>query len=545
MSMVFFNRKTRAFCFGLLLAAILLGITNISRADELCAEPVMTAQGLVAGIGEAEACAYKGIPYAAAPVGERRFRPPAPAPAHADVLVADEFTPWCMQSFHIGILDRNLVTIKVSEDCLRLNIWRPAKSGQFPVMFFLHGGGLLVGSGATGMYEGERLASSQDVVVVTINYRLGVFGFMALPELSAEDPYGSSGNYGLLDQIAALAWVRDNISAFGGDPHNVTIFGESAGGWSVCNLLDSPLARGLFHQAIIESGGCDSTRTMKEGYADGKRFADYAGCPGPDVVSCLRAMPAEELLARQKKASKDKTSDFRTMMQYTWLPKEDGRVLLETPIKSLRKGEYSRVPILAGSTRDEAKIFTVKWPGIRLAPRSIARWALTNMFGEEARPRLESLYPYKDYRRPVDAVIQAVGDSALACKVYEAVEALADRGPVYYYRFDYDDHLAPHMFGAGHAVELPFIFNTFDRPDFNIFYTRYHVQMARPLTQATMSYWANFARAGDPNGPGLMPWPLYNNNHPMRMYLDQQQKVQPTENVERCKFWQERNITLR
>jgi len=308
MSTNFLKRKTVGLGIGLALALIFIGPRSLMAA-ELCSVPVTTTEGPVSGIPESESCAYKGVPYAAAPVGALRFRPPAPAPARAEVFVADEFSPWCMQSFHVGILDRNLLSIKVSEDCLYLNIWRPQKSGRFPVMFFMHGGGLLVNSGATGMYEGEHLSSTQDVVVVTINYRLGAFGFLSLPELSAEDPNGGSGNYGLLDQIAALTWVRDNVAAFGGDPDNVTIFGESAGGWSVCNMLVSPLARGLFHRAILQSGGCDSTRTVDEGYADGRSFTEYVGCSGPDVATCLRDLPADKLLGLQKQFAQDQTSE--------------------------------------------------------------------------------------------------------------------------------------------------------------------------------------------------------------------------------------------
>lgn len=520
-------------------------MANAADAGSACSEPVTTSEGPVSGAAELDSCAYKGIPYAAPPVGELRYRRPAPAAARGEVLVADEFGPWCMQKFHVGILDRNLPTIEVGEDCLHLNIWRPKKSGSFPVMFFMHGGGLLVGSGSTGMYQGQRLASAQDVVVVTINYRLGSFGFFSLPELAGEDPEGSSGNQGLLDQVAALKWVRANIAAFGGDPDNITIFGESAGGWSVCNMLVSPLSRGLFHRAIIQSGGCDSTRTVEEGYRDGRNFAEYAGCGGPDVLDCMRDIPAGEMLSLQKNWAKEGSGDFRDMMVYTWLPKEDGKVLMETPIESLRAGRYYKVPVMAGTTRDEGKIFTVKWPGVRLAPRPAARWVLANLFGEEDLPRLEALYPYSDYKRPADAVIHAVGDSALACKVTDAADALAGQGPVHAYRFDFDGHLAPDMLGASHAAELPFIFDTFDKPDFNIFYTSHQVKRAEPLTEAVMSYWANFARTGDPNGPGLPEWPAYDSGTRIKMFLDVESAAGPAEDIERCEFWREKNITLR
>jgi len=529
----------------LAVTVFILGV-NIPSGVDFCAEPVKTEYGLVAGTAErgAKACGYKGIPYASPPVGNLRFRPPQPPPTHDEILVADRFKPWCMQPFDFSILARNVPGTEISEDCLYLNIWRPKKSGVFPVMFFIHGGGFLAGSGATGMYHGERLSAREDVVVVTINYRLGVLGFMAHPALSQEDPHHSSGNYGLLDQIAALEWVKKNIAAFGGNPDNVTIFGESAGGWSVCNMLASPLAKGLFHKAIIQSGGCDTTKPIKDSYADGEEFARRLGCQNGDAPSCLRGASAEKILSVQKKELKGNVLDIKSMIRYVWVPKEDGWALTETPIKALRSGKFNRVPLMVGSNRDEIKIFTVNWPGIRLAPKSLVRWALEKAFGAKTVEEIERLYPYRDYNRPTDAAIDALGDMGLSCKCYDAAEATAGSLPVFYYRFDYDRHLAPHMFGAGHALELPFIFGTFDQPDFNVFFARHYVNKAKNLSDTMMKYWANFARAGDPNGPGLMNWPPYDNEHRMRMYFNISREVKTTDNVKKCEFWRKQNVKL-
>jgi len=530
------------FALAMVLAATL---TTDARADDVCSAPVATAAGPVAGVGEpdAAACGYKGMAYAAPPVGPLRFRPPQPPAPHADVQVADAFSPWCMQRYHPGILDRNDRSVPTGEDCLYLNVWRPEKSGVFPVMFFIHGGGFIGGSGATGMYQGERLAAAEDVVVVTINYRLGAFGFLAHPALAAEAGQEGEGNYGLLDQLAALRWVRDNIAGFGGDPGNVTIFGESAGGWSVCSLLASPLATGLFHRAIIQSGGCDVAKTTAEAEADGRAFAAGLACDGPGAADCLRQKSADEILAAQKATKVDNLFDLRAMMRYQWIPVIDGRALTETPIAALRGGRAAAVPLLVGSNRDELKIFTFDYPGIRLLPAVVVDRVLRETFGPDALAEIHRLYPFAG-RRPMDAAIEAVGDATMTCKCFDAAEAQAPRAPVWYYRFDYDDHRAPHLYGAGHALELPFIFDTFDQRDFDVFFSAAQARRAQALSRPMMRYWADFARTGDPNGPGLPAWPRYDDGRG-RMYFDLPLATRPTDNVEKCGFWERQGVSLK
>jgi len=531
---------------GLLALIFLLAGNKISSTEIACAEPVMTAEGPVAGTGVPgfEACAYKGIPYAAPPTGELRWKPPKPPALHHEVLNADRYGPWCRQPIEKGFLtaDRGA---ELSEDCLYLNIWRPKKSGAFPVMFWMHGGGLETGGGAGLMYRGDRLAAAQELVVVTINYRLGALGFLAHPSLSAEDPHQSSGNYGFLDQIAALQWVRQNIANFGGDPRNLTIFGESAGGWSVCNMLASPLTRGMFDKAIIQSGGCDSTRTLEEGFADGENFAQSLGCGKADALACLRGKSDREIISVQITRPKFNILDLKPMLKYVWMPKLDGWALLEPPIESLRAGRFNQVPLLVGSDRDELKIFTVNWTGIRLAPPSLVSLVIKNTFGQNLRQEIKRLYPFCHYRRPADALIDALGDATLSCKCFEAAEAVAPFQPVYYFRFDYDDHLAPHIYGAGHAIEIPFIFNTLDQPEFNVFFDKRHARKAAKLVGPMMSYWANFARTGNPNQPGLIDWPAYDTQNRSRMHLDLPQKKEPADIVQKCGFWQEHKVMLK
>ncbi len=528
------------------LAAI---ISGKSSGADICADPVSAAQGKISGASDLKepVCVYKGIPYAAPPVGRLRFRPPTPPQEHTGVFKADQFSAECVQSD--GPMP-GVAAAARSEDCLYLNIWRPQKSDgprPLPVMVWIHGGSLTSGSGIIPIYWGDRLAAQKDVVVVTINYRLAWLGFLALPDLSAEDPKGSSGNYGLLDQIEALKWVKQNIAGFGGDPNNVTIFGESAGGWSVCNLLGSPLAAGTFDKAIIESGGCDVTATMDKGYEVGKQFVKEAGCEFRDPVPCLRGKTPEEIeLARQKykelekakpKKEREQKAESSSLGGFEWIPHIDHWALNGTPLEAIRSGKFNRVPLMVGTNRDEGKLFTMAMPGIRSAPKGLVHYAVDKVLGGETVSGIEKLYPYQNYRKPADAIIDAIGDVGLGCPCYQAAEGVSAFGPVYYYRFDFDRHRLPHMIGAAHAVEIPFVFGTLDRPPANIVASKKQVEQAQPLVSAMMSYWTNFARTGDPNGPGLAAWPKFDPQTQELLVLDSAIKTEPAQMADRCAFW--------
>ncbi len=512
-----------------------------SPAEDLCARPVMTAAGMVRGMSETEttACAYKGIPFAAPPTGALRWRPPRPPVQISGVLDAQEFGAQCSQTSPVPIGKGP----SGSEDCLFLNVWRPAKEGVFPVMVWIHGGGFSRGSASTPMYWGDRLAAGGNLVVVTFNYRLGAFGFLAHPELSELDEHGSSGNYGFLDQVEALRWIRDNIAEFGGDPENVTIFGESAGGRSVCFHLASPLSKGLFQKAILESGSCDTINTMEEGFESAGKIAAAMGCPEEDQLECLLGKSSEEIAAVSGEFSMSLDEVLlldRT--QRTWLPHIDGWAFKEVPIDSLRSGNYNQVPLMAGSTKDEFKLFFAAKPGFRSKSKSGILKMVAQTLPEPLLPVFERLYPFDMYKKPADAYIDAKGDVFMGCNTFEAVEASARYQPTYYYRFDYDDHRLPGYLGAAHGAEIPFIFNGLDRPVFKSLYSRSHRRKARPMVETMMTYWANFAHHGQPGEAGSVSWPLYNNEERLRIYLDQPVTVAPADNVEKCEFWKEQGI---
>ena len=331
---------------GSIRAAVFLVVIAVLGLSAGISEPVRTENGLVSGVAgsHSEVRIFKGIPFAAAPVGDLRWKPPQAGAHWSAVRSADSFSANCMQlSANGGAFppyggDRGAT--RMSEDCLYLNVYTAARGSQDrrPVMVWIHGGALTSGAGA--IYEGESLAM-KGVVVVTINYRLGVFGFLAHPELIKESDHHASGNYALLDQIAALKWVQKNIAAFGGDPGRVTIFGESAGSWSVNLLMATPLARGLVHRAIGESGGQFApARSLAELEQAGVKFGQSVGASS---VAALRAKPAEELAA---------AIGFQTAANV------DGWVLPEEVNAIFRKGRQNDLPILIGSNADEGSIFT-------------------------------------------------------------------------------------------------------------------------------------------------------------------------------------------
>jgi len=511
----------------LFLVLLLLGGSVL--AQELCSQPVMTTEGKVVGTTDSKysVCAWLGIPYAQPPVGELRFRAPQPPQAHSGILEAKEFGPACIQekSFFSG----GKSIYGYSEDCLTLNIWRPKKKGKFPVMFWIHGGGYTGGASNYEMYNGARLSAEQEVVVVSINYRLNIFGFFAHPQASEEDPHHSSGNYGLLDQIQALKWVKNNIENFGGAPENITIFGESAGGVSVCALLASPLAKGLFQQAIIESGACDLFYPIEKGFKYGEKFAEQVGCEGKEALSCLRKIPAKKLFQKYK-ANKLPISAYI-----------DGYVLPELPLESIRKGEFNQVPVMVGNNRDEMNLFLIP-AGFYLLPGFVIKSVLKKALGKELYQQLNQLYPRSKFGRPAKRTL--IGASEAFCsRGFMPAEELSRFVPVYYYQFDWDDYPLGKLLGAFHGLEIPFVFgNTrLKRDSLRIVMgTKKVAKKAEPLAKVMMSYWANFAKKGNPNGDNLPQWISYHQENRQRIHLDlpeiEMKPISPDQ-LERYRFW--------
>jgi para-nitrobenzyl esterase len=491
---------------------------------------------------------YKGIPYAAPPVGDLRWKAPQPPLVRDDILDAKTFCADCQQLQMAKEAMHLSDGAGQSEDCLFLNIWRPLKEGIYPVMFWIHGGGLLLGSPAAKFYHGDRLSAKEDVVVVSINYRLGPFGFLSLEALEAEDNDGSSGNYGLLDCIAALKWVKKNIGNFGGNPDNITIFGQSAGGWIIFNLLSSPKAEGLFHKAIVQSGASDASLSTEEAFEAGERFAKIFGCKGDDIVSCMRTKSANTLIAGNISSMSLDILYGRKPLQF--ISREDGEVVPEKTIDRFKAGAFNNVPILAGTNKYEQRIITGLFP-TQILPKFISDipyGILSWIYGFD-EDEIKERYAKADYFSETDALLAAIMDAALVCPTYRGIREIAShQEKTWYYRFDFNDHVLGNSIGTGHALEVPFVFGTLDRllTAFGLLdiYTRSQAQAAIPLEDAMMSYWANFARTGNPNGQGLPNWPAFRpGGYEQKMFLDLPQPHAGENDVcERCEYWEDKGI---
>ncbi|HVU30422.1 MAG TPA: carboxylesterase family protein [Sphingomicrobium sp.] len=467
------------------------------------AAPIVRAPaGALKGTIEEGLHVFKGIPYAEAPVGERRWKPPVPKAKWPGVRDASEFGPACFQPD--GKLN-NIYANKpypMSEDCLSLNIWAPAHAHNAPVFFWIYGGALWGGTSRDPLYDGRELAS-RGIVVVSINYRVGPLGWLAHPELSAESPDGVSGNYGLLDQIEALRWVKRNISSFGGDPANVTIAGESAGGLSVMYLLASPPARGLFARAIAESAYMISTPELKVA-RHGAPSAEAAGTALGEklhapTIAALRAMDPSKLTNEAAAAA------------YAPFGAVDGRILPRQLVDVFDRGEQARVPILAGFNSGEIRSLTILAPPPAASEDDYVK-RIREAYGDLADEFLR-LYPSSDMK---ESILAATRDGLYGWTAERLVRKQAEIGePSYLYLFD---HGYPAADGAGlhgfHASELPFVFGTFDGtpplwpkvPD---------APGERALSEAMIDYWTSFARDGRPQSKAA-PWPAF---APTRAYM--------------------------
>ncbi len=464
------------------LAGVLLACLGLHAA----AEPVKTERGYVDGIEEGSVRVYKAIPFAAPPVGELRWRPPQPAPAWKGARMAAAFPPMCPQN---GAYPPESPAEPTNEDCLYLNIWAPpaARAQRLPVMVWIYGGGLENGSASNPLYSGERIAS-RNVILVTANYRLGVLGFLSLPDLSRETPRGVSGNYGLLDQVAALRWVHNNIVAFGGDPGNVTVFGQSSGSISISALVASPLAKGLFQRAIGESGGLFEPLAVAPGFDPAgaqEEGVEFERRSGAKTLVELRAMPVAKLLKLP----------FGPHFVL------DGYALAKSPFDTYRDGEQNDVDLLVGSNADEGRLF--------LAGRPVTVGNFTRRLGEDFPGPLVWLVHPQPGASDAQASASAAafeGDMRFRWDMWTWARLAADAGKrkVYYYRFTRAPPFPPgnRYFGLGatHGMEMPYVFDHLDQQALA------WTDGDRHLALAMSSYWTNFARSGDPNGAGLPVW---------------------------------------
>jgi para-nitrobenzyl esterase len=461
-------------------------------AGTLAAQPVQVSQGQLEGSKSADGKIriYQGVPYAAPPIGELRWKPPQPPPKWSGVKTATAFGPRCMQGRpYPDMVFRDPGT---SEDCLSLNIWTPAASAsaKLPVMVWIYGGGFAAGTTSEPRQDGEALAR-KGVVVVSMNYRLGVFGFFSHPELTKESDRNASGNYGLMDQTAVLEWVRDNIAAFGGDPKKVTIFGESAGSFSVNAQMASPRARGLFVRAIGESGAFWGNtlraKTLADSEAAGVKFADSLGAHS---LAGLRAKSAQEMLDAQLKAGPGTS----------FIPNVDGYFLPDSVATIFADGKQAKVPLLAGWNADEMNYRML----LRNLPPTTANLGvrMREQYGADADKVLK-LYPADTDDQAKRAAQDLASDQFIAYGTWKWIEIqAAARQPVWRYRFD-QASAKDSSIGAVHASEIPFVFQTLKSQD------QPWRQEDFKLSTLMGDYWTNFAKTGNPNGKGLPEWPAY------------------------------------
>jgi para-nitrobenzyl esterase len=462
-------------------------------------QDVKIDSGRLKGAVSGSVVSWKGIPFAAPPVGENRWRPPQPVASWNDVRPATSYGADCMQKPFPG--DAAPLGVTPAEDCLYLNIWRPVEqSGKLPVMVWFYGGGFVNGGSSPAVYDGSQFAEN-GVMLVSFNYRVGRFGFFAHPALTEAEGSGPLGNYAFMDQIAALQWVRKNIAAFGGDPDNVTIFGESAGGHSVLTLLTSPAAKGLFQKAIVESGGGrdllgpvrrlhESRKGAPSAEEAGVAFAKKMGIEGTGAatLAALRALPAEKVVDNL---------NMMTMQTPTYAgPMIDGKIVTESVQDALLAGHQAKVPVIIGANSSEF--------GFSFA-RNMDE--LMGQFGPN-RAKAEAIYDpngTKDLR----AVGSLIGSDKMFVEparfVARKISASGQRAYVYRFSYVAESMRKEWKTGAPHATEIPFVFDTVA--------ARYGEKLApadRKISEAANSYWVAFAKTGEPNAAGRPNWPAFN-----------------------------------
>lgn len=501
---------------GFMTLALMSGGIPAARADNLL---VQTTEGWVQGFADGPAQTWAGIPYAAPPTGSLRWRPPEPPTPWVGVRDTTRFAEECPQLI-------SAVEVEGNEDCLYLNVFSPlgtTSSSELPVMVHLHPGG----NGGFHAYTNADAFVERGVIVVTVGYRLGVFGFVGHPALSAEDGR-SSGEYGVLDQIAALEWVRDNIARFGGDPGNVTLFGDSAGSFDAVAIVASPLGQGLVRRAAIQTESwwpLHGTGTIADAEQIGLQVATQVGCStAPDVRGCLRAVPADDLV---------RAAGFLDVPPWV------GGVVLQRPPLELISELPDTIPFLVGSNRDEA---SNGWFGDFLVGSLTYRTEYyyrdsIALVGATLAVEARRLYPKKAYESPMWAAVAMYSDGIYGCPIRDL--ALAASGSVYRYlyanTYENDDVLA--SLRAGHYLDDPLLWHDPERLS-EPGQATYVLTAEEEALSATMtSYWTNFAKTGDPNGSGLPVWPRFDADGEQVLVLDHPVELTSFYQSSRCGFF--------
>lgn len=467
---------------------------------------IETTAGLVQGTEDGALAIYKGIPFASPPLGDLRWRDPEPSTPWSGIRSADKFSPVCPQ---LGSYPKDAPAEATSEDCLYLNIWKPLVTTEekLPVMLWIHGGSLRNGSASIPLYAGDQLAR-HGVIVVTANYRLGVLGFLAHPDLTKESRNQSSGNYGLMDQIAALTWIQQNISAFGGDPGNVTVFGQSSGAISISALIASALAKGLFHRAIGQSGGLfEPIELMNNLKLEGAELAGQRFMERADTSSLeeLRSKPFSELLS----------------VPFSPNLIVDGHVLSQTPYDAYRQNQHNRIPVLIGYTANEGQEF--------ISGRTITTMNFADELERHFPPllvRLTAPKPGATDQEALSAALAYERDVRFGWSMW-AWARIASRehdAGAWFYQFTqptpYPADSPEAGWGAAHGSDMAYVFGHLDQ------YPWAWTPEDLILSSTMSSYWTNFARSGDPNGQGLPEWPEFSSDNPITMRLGEE--VAPT-----------------
>jgi para-nitrobenzyl esterase len=519
--------------------AAIAGLIVMAGAAQAASPQVQTRQGPVEGFEAKGVSQFLGIPYAAPPVGDLRWRPPVPAKPWTGVRQAVKFGPTCAQITTLGVFAG---PANAREDCLYLNVFTPklGAAAKLPVILWIHGGGNV--DGESDDYDATRLASMGQAVVVTINYRLGLLGWVAHPALDTEGH--AFGNYGLLDQIQALKWVKDNISAFGGDPSRVTVGGQSAGSIDTEALVASPLAAGLLHRAIFQSIIVDGT-PVAAAEKQGADFAEAAGCgkgSGADVAACLRKLPVDRILKLQ--------GTEQANGPYVSILIADGQIVPSGGVfAAFRAGHFNHMPIMSGTVHDEANFFLAITEYYTKPQRNLSAEELNayvGSFGPIAE-KVRAEYKPASFATPQKAR-NAIGTDSIVCPQLEINRALAPQTPVYAYEFN--DTSAPFIFPALPGFE-PMAYHTADIQYLFPLWRGGPDGVAHPLnaeqqklSDGLVRAWTNFARAGDPNGPGAPRWPAFK-PEPGKpgLYLSQKLPEPATitetqfETDHRCVFW--------